>query len=125
VWLLIGAAFALLASQALARTLTKTTAASKARDWGKSDTPLPSAQVLLEYSYGSYGCKRAKTTLPSGERIDDPHRVYCQIREHRDAVDRVACVVVTMKHKTNIIGQTSYPVSATRNSGTLNCPQQP
>ena len=68
-----------------------------------------------------YGCKRAKTTLPSGEKIDDPHRVYCQIREHRDAVNRVTCVVVSMKHKTNIIGQTSYPVSATRNGQT--CPQ--
>ena len=117
VWLLIGAAFALLASQALARTLTKTTAASKALAFGKSDTPLPSADVQMRY----YGCKRAKTTLPSGEKIDDPHRVYCEISEHRVAVTRVTCVVVTMKHKTNIIGQTSYPVSATRNGQT--CPQ--
>jgi cyanophycinase-like exopeptidase len=47
--------------------------------------------------------------------------VYCEIQEHRITVDRVTCVVVTMKHKTNIIGQTSYPVSARRNGQT--CPQ--
>ena len=119
VWLLIGAAFALLASQALARTLTKTSAASKALAFGRADTPLPIAQVNLDY----YGCKRGKTTLSSGEKIDDPHLVYCQIKEHREAVTRVTCVVVTMKHKKNIIGQVSYPVSARRNSGPPTCPQ--
>jgi hypothetical protein len=120
VWLLIGAAFALLASQALARTLTKTTAGTKALDFGRADTPLPSAQVHL---HGPYDCKRGKTTLPSGEKIDDPHLVYCEISEHREAVTRLACVVVTMKHKKNIIGQVSYPVSARRNSGPQTCPQ--
>ena len=107
VWLLLGAVLAIVATQAWAKTLTLSSADNHAGEYARKHTPVPSAEVMHDY----YGCKRAKKTLSNGERIDDPHKVYCKFKTSRHAVSVTRCVQVTMEHKRNLLGQASYPVS--------------
>jgi hypothetical protein len=119
IWLLMGAAFGLLAGQALARTLTKSTAQQKAIDFAKTRVPPGNPRASLD----SYGCRRNQVTLSTGERIDDAHRVFCRVALRRDPVNLTRCVEVTLAHRRNSLGQVSYPVSA-RFSGS-SCPNLP
>jgi hypothetical protein len=152
VWLLIGVGLTIMVSQAWARTLGSSKAASEARSFTKQTRHFEGRVT----TGGATICKRglqpgdAQYGKPnsSGYRSAEgtaKHRFDCAVRptccslsgsgyvvgEGNSKQVRIPLgsqytntqpkyVVVTMKHKRNILGQASYPVSARK----ANCSQE-
>jgi hypothetical protein len=134
-WLVIGAAMAVFATQAWARTLSSSTATSKASSYAKNSIG-GTIKRTVEFVDRPYVYPvRCVRGLASGDPPDPSgppyvagtsnHRFDCAANVRRDgrwdgfppnvsppqATTRIVRTVVTMRHRRNALGQASYPVS--------------